>query len=53
MRRILRSVAHANMEKKGMTRINKHTYSGPAHNRQIGPSLFARRWRDYVSVERA
>ena len=48
MRRLMRSVARKKMEDKGVTRINKHSYSGPANGREIEPSYFTKHWREVL-----
>lgn len=46
MRKLMRSVAHKKMEDEGITRINRHSYTGPANGRAIDPSYFAKHWRE-------
>lgn len=45
-----RLVAHTNMKRAGLRRVNKHDYSGPAYDRIRLDSYFARHWRDTVDV---
>ena len=52
MRRLMRSVAHRKMEDDGVTRINKHSYSGPANGREIEPSYFTKHWREVLNKEK-
>lgn len=49
-RRLDRAVAHKNMERAGLRRVNKHDYSGPLWMRQRLDSYFAKNWRDTVNV---
>lgn len=51
MRKLLRSIAHYNMEKEGLTHINHHDYAGAPNGRRVIPSLFAQKWREYVTKE--
>lgn len=46
MRKLMRSVAHKKMEDEGITRINRHSYTGPANGRAVDPSYFAKHWRE-------
>ena len=54
-RKLDRLVAHKNMERAGLTRVNKHDYStyktmtGMTVQERIG-SYFARHWRETVTV---
>ena len=49
-RELDRLVAHKNMERAGLRRVNKHDHSGPLWERTIVPSYFAKHWRDAVNV---
>ena len=48
MRKLMRNIAHKKMEDEGITRINKHSYTGPAEGRTIDPSYFAKHWREVL-----
>lgn len=49
-RELDRLVAHKNMERAGLRRVNKHDHSGPAYMRSRIDSYFAKHWRDTVNV---
>ena len=49
-RKLHRLVAHKNMERAGLRRVNKHDYVGPLFQRAIVNSYFANHWRDTVDV---
>lgn len=49
-RKLDRLVAHKNMERAGLKRVNKHDYSGPLFERQRIDSYFSQHWRDTVNV---
>lgn len=49
-RKLDRLVAHKNMERAGLRRVNKHDYSGPLFMRARIDSYFSRHWRDTVDV---
>lgn len=49
-RKLDRLVAHKNMERAGLKRVNKHDYSGPLFGRQRIDSYFSQHWRDTVNV---
>ena len=49
-RELDRTVAHRNMERAGLRRVNKHSYSGPMFLRQRIGSYFSNHWRDTVNV---
>ena len=49
-RELDRLVAHKNMQRAGLRRVNKHDYSGPLWLRQRLDSYFAKNWRDTVNV---
>lgn len=49
-RKLDRLVAHKNMERAGLKRVNKHDYVGPRFQRTIVNSYFANHWRDTVDV---
>lgn len=51
MRKLMRSIAHYNMEKEGLTHINRHDYAGAPNGKRIIPSLFAQKWREYATKE--
>lgn len=48
LRALKRNVAKNKMKKEGMTKICKHSHTGPGWHKIIVPSVFARRWKDYV-----
>ena len=45
-----RLVAHKNMKRAGLRKVNKHDYSGPAYDRVRLDSYFSRHWRDTIDV---
>ena len=49
-RKLDRLVAHKNMERAGLKRVNKHDYSGPLFERNRIDSYFSQHWRDTVNV---
>lgn len=49
-RKLDRLVAHKNMERAGLKRVNKHDYSGPLFERIRIGSYFSDHWRDTVTV---
>ena len=49
-RKLDRSVAHKNMERAGIKHVNKHDYVGPAFEKTIVDSYFAKHWRETVNV---
>lgn len=49
-RKLDRLVAHKNMERARLKRVNKHDYSGPLFGRQRIDSYFSQHWRDTVNV---
>lgn len=49
MRKLMRSVARKKMEDEGVTRINKHSYNGPANGREVEPSYFAKEWKNILN----
>lgn len=49
-RKLDRLVAHKNMERAKLRRVNKHDYSGPVYMRQRLDSYFSTHWRDTVTV---
>lgn len=49
-RKLDRSVAHRNMKRAGLRRVNKHDYTGPLFMRTRIDSYFSTHWRDTVNV---
>ena len=49
-RKLDRLVAHKNMERAGLKRVNKHDYTGPLFMRVRIDSYFSGHWRDTVVV---
>ena len=49
-RKLDRSVAHRNMERAGLKRVNRHDYSGAGWMIQRIDSYFARHWRETIDV---
>ena len=49
-RELDRLVAHRNMERAGLKRVNKHDYSGTGWLRTRIDSYFAKHWRETVDV---
>lgn len=49
-RKLDRLVAHKNMERAGLKRVNKHDYSGLPFMRARIDSYFSQHWRDTVVV---
>lgn len=49
-RELDRLVAHKNMERAGLKRVNKHDYYGHAWERTVIGSYFSKHWRETVSV---
>lgn len=45
-----RLVAHCNMKRAGLRKVNKHDYSGFAYNQTRIGSYFSKHWRDTVNV---
>ena len=44
MRKLKRSIARANMEKRGIKKINRQAFKGTP-----GKSFFAENWREYIN----
>jgi len=53
MRKILRRIARAKMQKSGIRKMNKPRYVFNYKTRQIEkrPSFFAENWKSYVDVK--
>lgn len=49
-RKLDRLVAHKNMERAGLKRVNKHDYYGPVWERTVIDSYFSKHWRETVNV---
>lgn len=49
-RKLDRLVAHKNMERAKLKRVNKHDYTGPLYMRTRMDSYFSQHWRDTVNV---
>lgn len=49
-RELDRLVAHRNMKRAGLKRVNKHDYTGQAFARMRIDSYFALHWRETVNV---
>ena len=49
-RELDRSVAHQNMKRARLKKVNKHDYYGPMYLRTRVGSYFAKHWRDTVNV---
>ena len=49
-RKLDRSVAHRNMERAGLKRVNKHDHVGTGWMIERIDSYFAKHWRETISV---
>ena len=49
-REIDRYVAHVNMRRAKLKRVNKHDHTGPLYLRERIGSYFSKYWRDYINV---
>ena len=49
-RELDRSVAHKNMERAGLRKVNKHDHVGAAHMTERVDSYFAKHWRETINV---